>query len=239
MAISTEKFEDIKSKIQQFIEQEMIPDEHSLDINHKFADHLPLLEEKRNKVREMGLFTPQIPKMERKNSHRKAFQHLQRETIHQGRSPLTKFRKVVDWYADETGKKGLAILVGEAPVSEEITALLRHYLVRPEHDVVSQGCLLTTTMMELQFSEPEIFDYVVKQTEQIRDAIEEYFLTAVRNGRLNRDCDPGALSEYVFTLLQGLRVRSRTSSETADLDRTITTAMGPLRDAETSDQRTH
>ena len=47
----------------------------------------------------------------------------------------------------------------------------------------------------------------------------------MRHGRLNRDCDPGALSEYVFTLLQGLRVRSRTSSETADLDRTITTAI--------------
>ena len=151
----------------------------------------------------------------------------------------TLFRKVVDWYADETDKQGLAILVGEAPVSEEIAALLRHYLVRPDHDVVSQGCLLTTTMMELQFSEPEIFGYIVKQTEQVRDAIEEYFLTAVRNGRLNRDYDPGALSEYVFTLLQGLRVRSRTSSETGDLDRTITTAMGPLRDAETPDQRTH
>jgi alkylation response protein AidB-like acyl-CoA dehydrogenase len=62
MAISTEKFEDIKSKIQQFIQEEMISDEGVFDINHKFADHLPFLEEKRNKVRKMGLFTPQIPK---------------------------------------------------------------------------------------------------------------------------------------------------------------------------------
>ncbi len=62
MAISTEKFEDIKSKIQQFIQEEMISDEGAFGINHKFADHLPFLEEKRNKVRKMGLFTPQIPK---------------------------------------------------------------------------------------------------------------------------------------------------------------------------------
>ena len=62
MAISTEKFENIKSKIQQFIDEEMIADENSFDLSHKFADHLPFLEEKRNKVREMGLFTPQIPK---------------------------------------------------------------------------------------------------------------------------------------------------------------------------------
>ncbi len=62
MAISTEKFEDIKSKIQQFIKEEMLADESFFDINHKFADYLPFLEEKRNKVREMGLFAPQIPK---------------------------------------------------------------------------------------------------------------------------------------------------------------------------------
>ena len=62
MAISTEKFENIKSKVIQFIEEEMLTDEKSFDINHRFADHLPLLEEKRNKVREMGLFTPQISK---------------------------------------------------------------------------------------------------------------------------------------------------------------------------------
>ena len=62
MTISTEKFENIKSKIQQFIDEEMIADENSFDLSHKFADHLPFLEEKRNKVREMGLFTPQIPK---------------------------------------------------------------------------------------------------------------------------------------------------------------------------------
>lgn len=62
MAISTEQFENIKSKIQQFIDEEMIADENSFDLSHKFADHLPLLEEKRNKVREMGLFAPQISK---------------------------------------------------------------------------------------------------------------------------------------------------------------------------------
>ncbi len=62
MAISTEKFEKIKSKIQKFINEEMVSDENSFNINHTFADHLPFLEEKRNKVREMGLFTPQIPK---------------------------------------------------------------------------------------------------------------------------------------------------------------------------------
>ena len=42
MAISTEKFENIKSKIQQLIDEEMIAAENSFDLSHKFADPIPL-----------------------------------------------------------------------------------------------------------------------------------------------------------------------------------------------------
>ena len=62
MALPKEKFEEIKSKIQKFIDHEMVDHENDLSFNHKFADHLSFLEEKRNMVREMGLFAPQIPK---------------------------------------------------------------------------------------------------------------------------------------------------------------------------------
>ena len=62
MALPNEKFEEIKSKIQKFIDDEMVVHEDDFNINHKFADHLSFLEEKRNLVRDMGLFAPQIPK---------------------------------------------------------------------------------------------------------------------------------------------------------------------------------
>ena len=62
MALPKEKFEKIKSKIQKFIDHEMVAHEDDLSFNHKFADHLSFLEEKRNMVRDMGLFAPQIPK---------------------------------------------------------------------------------------------------------------------------------------------------------------------------------
>ena len=68
----------------------------SHDSRNDDDDDIKFISNKKDNNYKNILFTPQIPKMERKNSHRKAFQHLQRETIHQGRSPLTKFRKVVD-----------------------------------------------------------------------------------------------------------------------------------------------
>ena len=43
MALPNEKFEEIKSKIQNFIDEEMVVLEDDFNINHKFADHLPFL----------------------------------------------------------------------------------------------------------------------------------------------------------------------------------------------------
>ena len=62
MALSNEKFEKIKSQVQKFVNEEMVPHEQDFNVNHKFADHLTFLEEKRNLVRNMGLFAPQISK---------------------------------------------------------------------------------------------------------------------------------------------------------------------------------
>ena len=61
MALSNEKFEKIKSQVQKFVNEEMVPHEQDFNVNHKFADH-KFLEEKRNLVRNMGLFAPQISK---------------------------------------------------------------------------------------------------------------------------------------------------------------------------------
>ena len=43
MALPKEKFEEIKSKIQKFIDHEMVAHEDDLSFNRKFADHLSCL----------------------------------------------------------------------------------------------------------------------------------------------------------------------------------------------------
>ena len=61
MAITDQEFQKIKSTIKDFIKEEMVSEE-KFDVKHTFEEQLPYLEEKRNKVRSLGLFTPQIPK---------------------------------------------------------------------------------------------------------------------------------------------------------------------------------
>ena len=61
MAITDKEFQKIKSTIKDFIKEEMVSEE-KFDVKHTFEEQLPYLEEKRNKVRSLGLFTPQISK---------------------------------------------------------------------------------------------------------------------------------------------------------------------------------
>jgi len=61
MAITDKEFQKIKSTIKDFIKEEMVSEE-KFDVKQTFEEQLPYLEEKRNKVRSLGLFTPQIPK---------------------------------------------------------------------------------------------------------------------------------------------------------------------------------
>ena len=62
MALPNKEFEDIKNRIKKFVVEELTVDEKEFNSMHTFSEHLPYLEEKRNIVREMGLFAPQISK---------------------------------------------------------------------------------------------------------------------------------------------------------------------------------
>ena len=62
MAVPDKDFQDIKDRIAKFVKEELAIDEKEFNVKHTFEQHLPYLEEKRNQVREMGLFSPQISK---------------------------------------------------------------------------------------------------------------------------------------------------------------------------------
>lgn len=140
----------------------------------------------------------------------------------------TLFRKAMDWYVSEILPDGMQLLKGEQAVSDELHKLF-HYFFRLQHDhIVSQGCLITTSVIELQHSEPEIFEYVHIQMERISDNLHHYLNQAKSDGRLSANVDVDALSEYVSTVLLGLRVQTRVSRGNLDLDSILALAVQPI-----------
>jgi len=142
------------------------------------------------------------------------------------------FKRVVDWYATDVLSGGISAMESGRTASEKVSELLRYFLVQPDAKIISRGCLLTSNLVEIQYSEPELFDYLYQKMDQISITIEGLFSAEQRAGRLSADANPAELAEYVMTLIQGLRVRSRTTSKSIDFSRAIALAMGPIKEAE-------
>jgi len=142
------------------------------------------------------------------------------------------FKKVVDWYMADVFIEGFAAMENGQTVSEKVSAFLRYFLVQQDIGIISRGCLLTSNLLEMQHTEPELYAYLNQQMSQVSTTIENYLAGEQRAGRLNGDADPAELAEYLMTLLQGLRVRSRNHPAPSDFGRVITLAMGPIKDAE-------
>lgn len=143
------------------------------------------------------------------------------------------FKKVVDWYSLEVLQKELTVMSKQRKVSEDMTMLLHHFLVQPDSKIISRGCLLTSNLVEMQYTEPELFKYLRQKIEHISKTTEQYFSDAKQRGRLKKTADPVVLAEYFMTLLQGLRVQSRTVGKQIDFENVISLAMGPIIAVET------
>jgi len=143
------------------------------------------------------------------------------------------FRKVVNVYIENVLIDSGALLKGDASVSDEVGALFRYFHILPSADVVSRGCLLTTSLIELQYSEPKLFRHVRAQIDRIAEELEFYLSTAQNAGRISLDANPSILGQYLFTVLQGLRVQARTRAGQTNLDLVISTALEPIRTSET------
>jgi len=89
------------------------------------------------------------------------------------------YKKVIDAYAADMLEAGRKSLKGEALPSEEIAILLQRLLIKPPPKDVSKGCLLATSLIELQCIEPELFEYALAQTQRIHDLVDTYLESAV------------------------------------------------------------
>jgi len=143
------------------------------------------------------------------------------------------FKKVLNWYTDEVLHSGISVLTGEAPVSDEIAALLRGSLVQVPAKMASQGCLMLNSLMELKTTEPDLYNHVCSQVTQLPETIESYLNDAHKAGRIAPDADVTALAGYVFSTLQGLQVQLRAhNTPQAEIDKIISIVMMPIKEIE-------
>ena len=121
------------------------------------------------------------------------------------------------------------VLTGiESPVEAIEAALMRITDGAFEHKR-RWGCLITNSSVELATRDSDVLTQVLAH----RDRIEALFQTVIKKGQLlgeiRTDETPEALSSYIFGVIQGLRVMTKSAEERRELDDVVRITIDSLR----------
>ena len=91
------------------------------------------------------------------------------------------------------------------------------------------GCLITNSSVELAIRDSDILSQVLGH----RDRVQELFASAIRRGQMTGEIRaneaPEALANYLFGIIQGLRVMTKTAERRTELDDIVRIAVDSLR----------
>jgi TetR/AcrR family transcriptional repressor of nem operon len=93
------------------------------------------------------------------------------------------------------------------------------------------GCLITNSAVELAIRDSDILSQVLGH----RDRVQELFTSAIRQGQtageIRANEAPEALASFLFGIIQGLRVMTKTAESRTELDDIVRIALDSLRSA--------
>lgn len=133
------------------------------------------------------------------------------------------FERSVDFYVEQ----GLAPLEAHMDVdksmSENLSTLLQLTFSEIYNPLLTHGCLLTNSILELKSNEPRLYDYVTKRYEEVHEVMHRFFEVYTENGRVSSEVDADDLTYLYMTFRQGLKVQSRNSEPQKAIESSIKT----------------
>lgn len=99
---------------------------------------------------------------------------------------------------------------------------------REATDGIRRGCLATNSAVELAPHDPELARHVRGMLSRVEDALRSALERARGTGELAADIEPPAVARFLITVLQGLRVLSRSGMAPETLRDTVEVSMKAL-----------
>ena len=127
------------------------------------------------------------------------------------------FAQSLTFYVEQQLAMQLGLLDMTKPMSHNVALLLHKFQQTQDNKHLSNGCLLTNSVLELAGSNNQTLYVLVNQLiAQIRQSMLLFFTFYQQGGRLTPTSDLNKLTDYFMTTLQGLQVQSRMAdSQTA------------------------
>jgi TetR/AcrR family transcriptional repressor of nem operon len=106
-------------------------------------------------------------------------------------------------------------------LSEAVRGLFEMKFSNINNPLMSQGCLLTNSILELKSNNPTLHDHVIDRYEQIYTAMASFFEWFVKNNKVVKGIDAQHLTDVFLTFQQGLNVQSRNQQAKESMARAI------------------
>ncbi len=126
------------------------------------------------------------------------------------------YLKAYDRYL-EIGVDFVDVLSQPGPVLPAVRALVERYAEEAAQDAVHRGCLVVNTAVELAPHDQTLARRVAANWDFIEATLTSALTRARAQGELAAEKDPRALARFLLTLMQGMRVIGKGSSDPARL----------------------
>ncbi len=130
------------------------------------------------------------------------------------------FIKSVDFYLEQQLAPFNQAMDDKVSLSDAISAAL-NLRFGESNPLMTQGCLLTNSILELKSNDLKLHTYVIERFETVRQAMKSFFAWFVDNKKVNEGIDAEHLTDLYITFLQGLNVHSRNPDAKATMARAI------------------
>ena len=111
------------------------------------------------------------------------------------------------------------LLAGSSSVREALEQLLDNMIQESLHDAERKGCFVVNATTGLANRYEEVNQLVLNNERRMAFIFEDFIRQGKERGEISSDQDEGALSSYIFSSIQGLRVLAVTNSDLTTLRR--------------------
>jgi len=142
------------------------------------------------------------------------------------------FIRVLDHYVQKSLMMRSQLLDFNKSMAFNLEQLLNVSVLHRPKSQISNGCLITNTIVELAANEPALHERAVSGYGQIRKTMHDFFAHYVDAGNIVEGYSAQELTDVFMTFVQGLRVQSRNTAPDACLSGSIKTFLQLMRSLE-------
>lgn len=131
------------------------------------------------------------------------------------------FAKSVDFYIEQQLAPFKNSIAGTLSLSDAVSGIVEMKFLNDNNPLVTQGCLVTNSILELKSNESDLHDHVVQGYEEVYRAMECFFAGFVQHKKVRQGIDAQQLTDLYITFQQGLNVQSRNQQAKESIGRAI------------------